>query len=231
MDNVTPNPLPTEGENTSNVNVDNNQTSPVAPPNDVQRSEANVPPGEGQQAKPVEMVEIQKSELDILLNAAKQVTGLAQEVEQLKKGDTQSQKPKAVTARTVKVRLIKGQIVTGYGKCWDERQVDGQMILKGEAFTKVEGEEPKKHIVTMTELRDAADDSDYSFETCKIVEVHSDNDVISQGYTEKADVNYDNYRTLASGVTVPVEVVVPKVEFTLERPNGEKVRLAASALN
>jgi len=65
----------------------------------------------------------------------------------------------------------------------------------------------------------------------KIIDQKVEQKEISHGLVEKKNVQYDKYRSVGTGVHVPLEEIIQEVTVTVETPEGEKIEMDVNGLN
>lgn len=133
------------------------------------------------------------------------------------------------TYRQVKVRFIEGEVVVGYGKSWEEKQVDGDKKLILEVFTGgVDGkaQEKKRHLVKFVEFHEEGE-----FEMADIVKVHEHYDEKTYGQVAKSKLTKDQWNMEETGEYVESVVRIPNFIYELRLADGRSFALHQSALN
>jgi len=131
--------------------------------------------------------------------------------------------------RQVKVRFIEGEVVVGYGKSWEEKQVDGDKKLILEVFTGgVDGkaQEKKRHLVKFVEYHEEGE-----FEMADIIKVHEHYDEKSYGQVAKSKLTKDQWNMEETGEYVESVVRIPNFIYELRLADGRSFALHQSALN
>lgn len=156
-----------------------------------------------------------------------QFNSLMERIERLEKGDSRPKvvKPKYYTARVWFLDDEKKQLVVGYGKNREDRRPDGSTYMSVEIFYK-DGEETKSKWLPWIDFRNSG-----KYEVGKILEIKPTEEVKQDGYTTLKNVDYENYKTIDTGIEVPMEVTTVIRNYKIELPNGQVVELNESALN
>lgn len=131
--------------------------------------------------------------------------------------------------RQVKVRFIEGEVVVGYGKSWEEKQIDGDKKLVLEVFTggtDGQASEKKRHLVKFVEFHEEGD-----FEVADIIKVHEKYDEKSYGKVAKSKLTKDEWNMEETGEFVDSVVRIPNFIYELRLADGRTFALHQSALN
>ena len=107
---------------------------------EIKKEAQKIPETEGKKpvAKKGEMVEVEKIQLDNILNRIAELEG------------KKKQKRVTLLNKTCRVRFFKDQIVIGYGKTWEKRLQDGGKVLMLEVIT----EDEKVHAVEFVDFNE-----------------------------------------------------------------------------
>lgn len=168
-----------------------------------------------------ETVEIAKADFQGLIA---NIQKLQQDLDAVKRGETVMELPD-VKVRKARVHLYKGKIVEDVGKAWEVNDRFGEPAMRLEIF--VEG---KKHEVDYKAYVSGDEQQGFANKECVIKEIKViDPGEEIQGYTDLAEVDYDNFRTVAK-YRVPVKVVSPKYSYVMDI-DGQDVEINAKAIN
>jgi len=153
-----------------------------------------------------------------------QLQTLLKRIEKLESGDTRPtyERPKYHTAL---IRFFDGKMVVGYGKSWDERNIEGEWRRKSEIMVQ-DGKDVKIKKVDFLDFMKSGEEV-----RAKILNIEKTDKREYQGTTTLKDVKYDAFRTVDTGVEVPLEVNTPDYIYEMELPDGTKVKLSHEALN
>lgn len=158
-----------------------------------------------------------------------QLNTILERVAKLESGDTRPKiiKPKFNTAL---VRFIDDKLVVGYGESWEELLTNpdaktASYRLMTEVKVK-DGEKIKVKKVDWLKFRQTGKQLEV-----KILSVNMNETEVKRGSTTLKNVDYANFKTVDTGIEVPMTVVIPDPIYTVEMPDGEKVELSHEALN
>lgn len=127
--------------------------------------------------------------------------------------------------KQVKVRMVDGKIVVGYGKCWEERAVDGRKYLVIEVKT----EDGKTEQVEYVKFNEQGEYLIGEVINTKLDESRSEEKVT--GYVNATVHDYANYRSYKTEKEVPLMVVKENYIFTIKLPDGREIELPDNAIN
>lgn len=182
--------------------------------------EENIKPTE--EIKPVE----EKKESDMVMVKKEVLETLMDKVEKLE-GKLFEPAPSQIKKknRTVKVRVVDGKIVVGYGKCWEERAVDGRKFLVIEVKT----EDGETHKVEYVKFNEEGEYFIGEVIDTKIDESRSEDKIT--GYVNATVHDYANFRSHKTEKEVPLMVIKKNYLFKIKLPDGREIELPDNAIN
>ena len=127
--------------------------------------------------------------------------------------------------KQVKVRVIDGKIVIGYGKCWEERAVDGRKYL----VIEVETEDNKKNVVEFVKFNEQGE-----YLIGEVIETKIDPARSGETITGRVQAtvhDYANFRNYKTEKEVPLVVTVQNYIFKIKLPDGREIELPDNAVN
>jgi RNase P/RNase MRP subunit p29 len=127
--------------------------------------------------------------------------------------------------RQVKVRMIDGKIVIGYGKCWEERATDGRKYLVIEVVT----EDGEKHQVEYVKFNEQGEYLVGEVIDTKIDPSRSEEKIT--GYVNATVHDYANFRSHKTEKEVPLMVVKQNYIFKIKLPDGREIELPDNSIN
>jgi len=153
-----------------------------------------------------------------------QLNTILERVAKLESGDMRPkiEKPKF---NTVLIRFLNKKLVVGYGKSWEERDNNGAWRLMTEVKVK-DGEDVKIKKVDWLRFRQTGEQLEV-----KVKSVDLNEKVHTKGFTTIKNVDFANYKTVDTGVEVPMEVVEADPIYRVELPDGTIEELSHEAIN
>lgn len=171
-----------------------------------------------------ETIEVAKEDFQGLIA---HVHNLTQQINDLKK-DEGAVMPELSKNKKVRVHYYNGKPVVGFGRSYEERNPQGEHWLKLEIDVDEGKEKLKRYTVNYRDFRE-----DVEGFTSELAEIVSSQDVSKPkdyGWTDKVEVDYENYRTRTVG-RVPIKIVTPEYVYVVKRSNGEELTLSAKVVN
>jgi hypothetical protein len=157
----------------------------------------------------------------------RQLNHILKEIDDLKKGKT-SIKPVAPKFRTARVRFVDDKLqcpIVRYGSNRRDKRPDGSEYLTVQVFYQ-EGEAVKDKWLPWVEFVSSGQYLD-----AVIIDEKKKEIVKEKGFTRMKNVDYDNYRTIDTGIDVPMEEVSYEYIYKMELPDGRILEIDSSALN
>lgn len=153
-----------------------------------------------------------------------QLNTILERVNKLESGDTRPklERPKY---NTVLVRFIDGNLVVGYGNSWDEKQPDGSWRLLMEVKYK-KGDKILTKKVDSLDFRQKGEQLEV-----KVLKVEMNEREENKGKTTIKNVDFAKFRTVDTGIEVPMTVITPEPVYTVEMPDGTQETLSHLAVN
>lgn len=146
-------------------------------------------------------------------------------------GAKTSRRVSAPLKNTARVRFLtdkdgKERMVVGYGKSWEKTDLGGRRYLVLQVLSVdekgVEVKTEEEYVRFMEEGKQVQ---------AEIVSKQVEEVVDELGMVNKTKVDYDNFRTEATDVEVPLQVKTMKITYKLRLPDGKEVELPEEALN
>lgn len=172
-----------------------------------------------------ETIEVAKEDFQGLIA---HVHNLTQQINELKKGDELSVPDLNKGNKKVRVHYYNGKPIVGFGRSYEERNPQGEYWLKLEIDVDEGKEKLKRYTVNHRDFRE--DVNGFTSELAEIVSTQDVSKPVDHGYTDKVEVDYDNYRSKVVG-RVPIKIVTPEYVYTVKRPNGEELTISAKVIN
>jgi len=157
-----------------------------------------------------------------------ELSSIMERIAKLETGNTmvRAERPKYHTSKVWFIDEEKTEVVIGYGKNRNDRQVDGTEILMVEILYRDKKDEVKTIWKPLIEYRNGD-----HFIVGKVKEVKHNPKTTTIGRTTLKNVDYEKYRTTDSDIEVPLEVVTPDDTYVMELPDGRVIELPENALN
>jgi len=169
--------------------------------------------------KEEEVTTVSRADYDKLM---KQIADLSRQVKDSASGVVNLERTKE---HVCSLRLWDGKIVINTTKSWDEVNPATKervpfigLYLRGD-------EEPVK--VKLSEFLQKSG----RLEECLIKSEISEPIIVDKGTVEVRDVRFDQYKTIGTGVRVPLRVVSASKKFIVALPDGEELTLPEEAVN
>lgn len=141
----------------------------------------------------------------------------------------QKEPTKSGAYRQVKVRFIGEDMVVGYGKSWEEKQIDGDKKLMLEVFTGGRDgldKEKKRHLVKFVEFYESGE-----YLWADILKIHENFDEKKFGKVAKVRLSKDEWNMEETGEYIDSVVRIPNFIYELRLADGRTIALHQSALN
>jgi hypothetical protein len=122
--------------------------------------------------------------------------------------------------------------VVRYGKSWEEKTPENEWVLMMEVITADEKGKEYVHTFNINQFRTPGAIDGVEIVEAKIVgKKQLAPTVIRQGNTTLKDVKYDQFKTVDTGISVPLRVNIPNDIMVLELPDRTVIELPTSAIN
>jgi len=170
-----------------------------------------------------EKVQSEKTKLEIL---TQELELLKSELKKVQRGEVPTYDESVANERFVNIRVIDDMPIIR----WDERMKNKQND-KGVwvDFIKVYSLDGKKENELELEYLEFIRNIDKV--KAKIVDEKVTIQTIIQGTTTKKFVKDGTYRTIDTGIRVPVKVQIPESMLTVEMPNGDRIEINSKYVN